>query len=282
MSSGRLPGPLLAFYILTAACGETRDPSPRAARPGDNAPPAGTSPMDRPHVVFTERSLVIDRLGVPVTPPVSTSSRPSPSTLESEDPSTITISPSGGLVALRAGRTRVRTLHGENSTLEVEVAVPTRIRVEPERHRVRPGGSVSLKLVDAETGETLPASAATWRSESPELVVVRGGVAYASDRIGTVRLTAEFAGAEALAEVEVASAAGLRVVPQQARLRRGDVALFRAFLASEEARGTWATSNARVLASVGGGFFQAKATGRTTACVVAAGERFCAPVEVTP
>jgi hypothetical protein len=145
--------------IATGAIGCQEPPRPQQAGQGErlaNAPAAGESAVDRPHVVFSRRSLVIARLGVPTVPPVSVPSRPSPETMRSDDPATVRIDESGALVGLRPGRTTIRTLHGEGSSLEVEVRAPQAIRVEPQRLVLEPERAGMLEVFDADSGEKLP------------------------------------------------------------------------------------------------------------------------------
>jgi hypothetical protein len=74
----------------------------------------------------------------------------------------------------------------------------------------------------------------------------------------------------------------VRLTPESARLRRGELALFRAVGSSGEVRAQWESKDAHVLAAVGGGFFQAMKRGNTSACAVVDSSRICAPVEVMP
>lgn len=75
----------------------------------------------REFVVFAQRVLRIETLGVPIEPPVTVGSLASATTMASDAPEVVTVTPDGRLLALKAGRTRVRGT-GTGSVLEVEVA----------------------------------------------------------------------------------------------------------------------------------------------------------------
>ena len=277
---------LVALLFFLSACS---DPSPGApSRPGDarrlNAPLPGESAVDRPHVVFSERSFVITKLGTPTRPPVSGASTPSSATLASDDPSIVLVDPSGQLVAVRNGRARVRALNGEGSVLQVEVKAAAAVRIDPPRLSVRPGESSRLRIVNEETGELLPAAAASWVSDSPTLVSVREGIVRAGQRPTTVRVMVRYGDAVATGVVAVRSELGehLAIDPPQGRLRVGEVRLFRAHAAGGGVGAEWASGDASVVAAIGQGLFQARSAGRTNVCASANAERVCSSVEVKP
>jgi len=251
-----------------------------------NAPAAGEAPVDRPHVVFNSRSLVIARLGVPVAPPVSVPSRPSPETIQSEDPTVVRVDPSGTVIGLRAGRTRVRTLHGEGSSLEVEVRAPRAIRLEPARLELEPERAAVFTLLDAESGERLPPEGAEWSSDAPRRASVLEGRVQAGSEPGPASVLVRFGEATAQAVVLVGVAAAgsgqaLSVNPPRARLRTGEVRAFLAYLPSGPVGAEWESGNPRVVAALRDGLFAARTAGRTSICAAAQGRRACANVEVT-
>ncbi len=249
-----------------------------------NAPAAGESPVDRPHVVFSQRSLVIARLGAPVAPPVSVPSRPSPETMSSDDPATVRIDASGTLVGLRPGRTTIRTLHGEGSSLEVEVRVPRAIRVEPQRLDLEPERAGTFAIFDAGSGERLPAEAAEWASDAPRRAAVMGGRVQAGSETGPASVSVRFGDAEGLALVLVGSTPrdSLSVSPARARLRAGEVRAFQAFSRAGPVGAQWTSSDTRVAAPLQAGLFHARSPGRVSICAAALGRRACSKVEVSP
>jgi hypothetical protein len=211
--------------------------------------------------------------------------------MRSDDPATVSVDASGALVAHRNGKARIETLHGEGSSLEVEVRAAASIAIVPAQLAIEPGRSAELGLVDAETGERLPASAAEWVSRTfirrPAASVRRasfGGKVQAGNEPGTVEVSARYSEAVAHAEVVVGSAARpkLSVSPPRARLRAGEVRAFQAFSSAGPVDASWESGNGRVLAPLRGGLFQARAAGRATACASYLQHRVCTTVEVTP
>ncbi len=277
--------PLVCFATGAIGC---QEPSrPQQAGQGQrlaNAPAAGESAVDRPHVVFSQRSLVIARLGVPTVPPVSVPSRPSPETMRSDDPATVRVHESGTLVGLRPGRTTIRTLHGEGSSLEVEVRAPRTIRVEPQRLDLEPERAGALDIFDADSGERLPPEAAQWVSDAPRRATVIGGRVQAGSEMGPASVSVRFGDAEGRALVLVRGAAGgsLSVNPARARLRAGEVRAFQAFNRSGPVSAEWTSSDRRVAAPLQAGLFHARSAGRANICATALGRRACSSVEVSP
>ena len=275
--------------VCIAACGLgcQGPPQPQQTWRGErlaNAPAIGDSPVDRPHVVFRRRSLVISRLGVPVAPPVSVPSRPSPETMRSDDPDTVRVEASGALVGLRPGRATIRTLHGEGSSLEVEVRAPRGIRVEPQQLRVEPERSAVLEVFDADTGERLPPEAAEWASDAPWRVTGAGGRVQAGNELGPASVSVRFGDAEgrALVVVRVAGREPLSVSPPKVRLTVGEVRMFQAFGRNGPVGAEWTSSDRRVAAPLRAGLFHARSPGRATICSAARGRRACSSVEVSP
>ncbi len=240
--------------------------------------------MDRPHVVFSRRSLVIQRLGVPVAPPVSVPSRPSPETMSSDDPATVRVEASGALVGLRPGRATIRTLHGEGSSLEVEVRAPRAIRVEPQQLRLEPDRSEALEVFDADSGERLPPEAAEWASDAPPRATVIRGRVQAGTEVGPASVSVRFGDAEgrALVLVGVAGHEPLSVSPARVRLRVGEVRAFQAFSRNGPVGAEWTSSDMRVAVPLQAGLFHARSAGRVSICATAQGRRACSSVEVSP
>jgi hypothetical protein len=74
----------------------------------------------------------------------------------------------------------------------------------------------------------------------------------------------------------------LAVSPPRARMKVGEVKAFQAFSADGPVEASWTSADARVLAPLRGGLFQARAAGRTTACAAAVGRKTCSEVGVSP
>ncbi|WP_242370777.1 hypothetical protein [Anaeromyxobacter sp. SG26] len=267
------------MVIVFAACGRSpRDEEAERAREL-SAPRVGEAWADRPHVVFTKQSLLITTLNVPVRLPATLPSRPSPDTIRVGDSSVVVVQDDGSVIALREGRTRIEAVSGK-STLDVEVLPAQAIDLSPGRARIERGGTLELQLTDVSSGKRLPASAATWITSSPERLVVRDGVAYATGVAGPVTVLARYGDAEAQAEIEVQKAVRLELNPADARMRPGDVRLFRLEGGNAGERVAWSSTAPRVLASAGQGLFQARKNGRARVCAAALEERVCAIVEV--
>lgn len=276
---------LLLACIVTGILGCEGPPQPP---PGQgmrlaNAPAAGESAVDRPHVVFSQRSLVIWRLGTPVSAPV-TSGRPSPETMQSDDPATVLVDASGALVGLRPGRTTIRTLHGEGSTLEVEVRAPRAIRIEPQRLRLEPEHAGTLEAFDAESGERLPPEAAEWATDAPRRATVSGGRVQAGSEPGAATISVRFGVAETRAIVLVGIAGGesLSVNPASVRLRVGEIRAFQAFSRAGPVGAEWTSTDSRVAVPLQAGLVHARLAGRVSICATAQGRRACSNVEVSP
>ena len=130
---------LIAFAMVT--CCEGGAPQPDAPR--ESPPPSGAQvaletrlrrareELDREFVVFSVPTLAIDRLGVPVPPPVTVGSRPGPGTLLSDAPDVVRIDWDGSLIAVREGAAHVRAV-GTGSSLAVTVR-PRRTVADSQR-----------------------------------------------------------------------------------------------------------------------------------------------------
>jgi hypothetical protein len=283
----RQVGPGTALLVLCALAGCDRDPAREARARLDeaaklNAPMPGAAGVDRPSVVFTDRALVIAELGVPVRPPVTAQSAASSATMASDDASVVKVDANGSLVGVRNGRTRVRS-RTSGSVLDVEVHAVSAIRVEPDVIAVQPGGSAPIRVLDAGSGEELPAAAVTWAVTPTNGVSIQGGIVYAPERSGRVAIRARYGGATADAAVEVGArkAGGLVIGPGRASIRLGQVRMFEARAgASPVASAEWTSSDPGVVVGMGGGMFFAKGPGKTQVCARALGDRGCAEVEV--
>lgn len=273
---------LVASLYLLSACGGGSDRESRLEGARRlNAPGPGESAMDRPHVVFSRRSLVIDRLGVPVDAPVSVGSTPSPATIRSDNPSVVEVTGAGHLLASRNGTARIETLHGEGAVLFVEVKTAEAIAIVPPHAELSLGASTALAVVDAVTGERLSPSVAEWRSSPPGVVFVRDGVVTAADRAGTARVMVRYGSGEAQADVVVRGYGGkLSLSPVKVRLRVGEVRAFQAFSDAGAVQARWSVRDGRVIVHLGQTLFRARSVGRTKVCASALGSEGCSDVEV--
>jgi hypothetical protein len=265
------------------ACGE-RPPDAqelltRAAE--RNAPLPGSARADRPFVAFSQREIFVSQIGAPVPLPVSPGSVVTPGSLRSEDPAIARVDPSGAVVGLRDGRTRIVAPDGD-VTLSVVVQGVSSLRIEPPLIAIRPGEASTLKLVDAPTGTVIPGHVATWRSLGPN-VTVRNGEVRAGPHVGAAQVTAVVRDLQAIAEVQVTVAdEPFAIMPAAARLQPGEVMLFRAHPTQTASTPAWRADDHRIMASLGQGLFQAIRAGRTRICAATDGRTACTTVEVAP
>jgi hypothetical protein len=272
---------LIVAVLASAAlaCGRRGAPPVASATP----PKFGDARIDRPFVVFNQRSFVIDHVGVPMRPPVSIGSRPSPETIASDDCSVVQVDATGALVGLRNGRVVVRSRGGEGSSLDVEVKAVSGIALSPPQLVLEPGGSSALIVTAADgSGEVGPA-AVTWGTSAPSVVSVLDGRIQAI-RPGSARIVATYGGATAAADIMVRAPAEapIRVEPSRARMRVGDVWVFQAIAGSQSVRAQWKVADARVLRPVQDGLVQARRRGRSQVCATVDERTVCSQVEVSP
>lgn len=270
-----------ALLVALAACQDPSRPQADASRLA-NAPAPGESSVDQPHAVFTASRLVIPRLGVPVSTPLTQTSTPSSATMRSEDPGIVSVTSDGKLLGMRPGTTRIVAAAG--AALEVEVRALDGIAAAPGRLTLEPGRSAQIELFDPATEDRLPAEDAEWTSDNPAVAAVRQGRVDAGDSAGSATIRARYAGFEVRAEVVVSPSGDLGLVlnPSQLKMRPGEVRQFQASTRSGPVPAAWDSRNPAVLALVQDGLFQAKAPGRATICASAQGRRACSKVEVTP
>ena len=190
-----------AWVPLTVALASCSG-APEGPAAGQSAEPA-SAPSDRPFVVFSQRRLVIDRLGVPFAPPVTVGSTASPETLRSDAPEIVEVDPSGALVGRRNGRALVRSSSEAGQVLEVEVRAASALAVSPPAARIPPGGTLQLKLLAGPDGEEFAGEAADWGSSRPEVAIVIAGRVEAGRKPGTATVTVSYGGQVATAQVVV-------------------------------------------------------------------------------
>jgi hypothetical protein len=272
---------VVLVVMFGLGCGDPRPGAPALDQRSPTAPEAGQSAVDAPHVVFTASRVVVDRLGVAVALPVSGPSRPSPSTLASDDPGIVHVDEAGRLVAARAGKTRVRAVGQPGTAIDVEVRPATGLAILPAKLVLEPGRTAALRLVDSATGEELDPIAAVWSSSAPQVLAVRDAVAHAAMAPGEVTVTARYGGLEASIPASVGGGR-LRLDPDRLRLRVGEARQLRAFAGSAAVTAQWGSRDARVVASGPLGLVLALAPGKTDVCAVVETHRACSAVEVTP
>lgn len=270
--------PLLAL-LFAGGCSPTGTQTGSAGS-ADGTDAAGSS---RPFVVFQGTRVTLDRLEVPTPPPVAAGSQAGPETMVSDDPTVVSVSPAGDLVAHRNGLTTIRTRHGEGSMLIVEVAEVAAIRLVPESLELRPGQEVRIQVVTAD-GKPVPPDGVQWGTSAPRRAHVLGGKVIAGGEPGVAKVLARVGGRVAEAEVVVREGTARRLVvaPPQARLRPGGVKLFQARGAFGPVAAAWRSSNEAVIAPMQGGLFLARAAGVAEVCAVALDSTRCARVEVRP
>lgn len=199
----RTPAALIAAG-LTACGGLSQSPT----EPQKAGPVAGEAAVDKPFVGFRQASLTIDRLEVPVAPPVTPGSGPSPATLASGAPDVVSIQADGSLVAHRNGRATIRALQG-GGTLTVDVFAVAGLRAEPPTLRVGTG-MAALPVLKA--GEAvIPADSASWYSNAPDVAMVEDGRIRAGPAKGIATLTAVYGGEK----VQVTVIVGSQVPPRK-------------------------------------------------------------------
>jgi hypothetical protein len=190
---------LLVGVLLLAGC---RQEGAAEAGPGQPAAPP------RAFVVFSEPSLVIDRVGATEAVPAAVGSTLSPQTLSSDDPSVVEVTASGSLHALKAGRTTVRSLASPGQSLDVEVRTTRDLVLVPNPLTLPPRGEGELALFDRTGGGLEDPARVRWFSSSPDVASVIDGRVKAGAGTGAATITAEVAGRAIQARVTVTRTPG--------------------------------------------------------------------------
>jgi hypothetical protein len=266
---------------LSLSCGGSREQPSERGRV--QIPPPGAAAADKPHVVFTDSKLYIDRLDERVGLPVTTPSRPSPATLENSSPEVITVTEDGGVVAHREGIATLRPKQDGAAALVVTVTTPSALEVRPNAVTLEGRGSTQLVVLDS-SGREVPRSAVRWKTSDVTGVVVSDGRVTAFGKAGTYEIHASVGGAQVSARVEVKEdpAAELTVKPDKKTVRVGQVFVLHAYRGQRAAIATWSSSNAKAVSSAGQGIFEAKRRGRAQVCAHVDGRETCSQVEVKP
>jgi hypothetical protein len=187
----------LVGILLLAGC---RQEGATEAVPGQPASPP------RPFVVFSEPSLVIERVGATEAVPAAVGSTLSQQTLSCDDPAVVEVTPSGALHALKAGRTTVRSLASPGQSLDVEVRATRDLVLVPNPLTLQPRGEGELALFDRTGGGLEDPARVRWFSSSPDVASVIDGRVKAGAATGVATITAEVAGRAIQARVTISRA----------------------------------------------------------------------------
>jgi hypothetical protein len=278
--SWRVSAAATMLAAVCVACGGQNEPStPHSSDDG-----AASGARAAPFVMFTQASVVVDRLDVPQPPPVAVGSTVSSRTVVSDDPSIVRVNEAGELVGVRNGRTTVRAAGDASASIEVEVRAAGSFQIDPPVLRLRPGERRVFALVDDDR-RALPAAAvtaATWTTSAPDVAIVVGGEAETRERLGASMVTATYAGRSARAQVLVEDAApvAFRVMPSKPRVRVGQPITFEAASARGPVQVHWAAAASDVVEQVGAATFVAVRAGKANVCGDAHGRSACTVVTV--
>ena len=261
---------LVALSLLAACDSRTRQ---------DSTPTPEPAP-DR-FVVFSQPALVIDRLGVPVSPPVTVGSTPAPDTLASDSPDVVSVETSGALVAHRNGDATVRAQRG-GETLRVEVRAASQVTLVPAEIDLRPGDEVQLALVPAGGAEPVAADAVQWYTDAPSVAMVRAGRVEAGTEPGVATITAVYGSLSTKARVTVSVSRGPAIAVEPARpvLRVGGAVTFSARAGAGPVDVRWSVKPGTVLKQSGQATFVARAPGSAEVCASSRLRSSCTRVTV--
>lgn len=240
------------------------------------------APSERPFVVFLDRSLFIGRLEMPVAPPVTVGSSPSPATISSDAADIVSIDPSGRLVAHRSGSTVIRAAE-TGSILQVEVRDAEAFRATPQKLELAHGGEASVRIATRD-GTAVPPLAMTWATSAPDVATVSNGVVRAGTRPGTAHIVAQYRDVQITIPVQAALASipAFSVRPEKASVRIGETLSFQALSRAGPIVAKWTTSNPRVATHLGDSVFRGAMRGEALVCATSATRRSCTEVEVKP
>ena len=261
----------LMISLLCISCGDTsRNASqpemPRSERQG--------------FLAFTAKHLYIDKLETPVAAPVAVGSNSSPATIESDAPDIVTVDRRGYLVAHRNGNAFVHARGDSSRGFTVEVRSINGLWVTPGVAELKVGEAIPVKIA-ANDGSLINPEAVTWATSNPSVAMVDRGRIEAGKHAGRARLAATYSGLTAQVLVTV-SAPGSNAPSFRTAPRRLPVGSIQRYELTEPPPpgATWSTKNSRILASLGNGFFWAKAIGESSACVEFGTNHACTRVEV--
>jgi hypothetical protein len=190
--------------MVLLACGKEQTTSPGAH--------STASADEVPFVMFTERSVVIERLGTTIPAPAAVGSTVSPRTLSSSDPSVVEVTPAGELRARALGRATIRATGNPAQALEVEVREQA---VEPPRKALveAPRGPLTLRppSADLRVGQVVVFEAEVgghrvqpdWHLVGPALLRQTAPGAFVAIGLGKTKTCASAARQSVCAEVAV-------------------------------------------------------------------------------
>jgi hypothetical protein len=213
--------------------------------------------------------------------PVAVGSIASPATIESDAPEIVSVNDTGHFVAHRNGNAFVHARGNRSNGFTVEVRSITGLWVTPGVAELKTGEALPLKII-ANDGSLVNPEAMSWATSDPSVAMVDRGRVEAGKHSGRARLVATYGGVTARVLVTVSDRSSkslsFRVAP--GKLPVGSIKRYE--LSEPPPPGaTWSTKNARVLVSLGDGFFWARALGDSSACVEFGTNHACTRVEVT-
>ncbi len=210
----------------------------------------------------------------------------------SSDPSTLRISESGELNALRPGSARIRATLGECSA-EVQYLVTrvdvTSVRIVPSIGALSVGEEARLQAQGFDRlGAPLADRVVSWRSSDPKVVIVSSDGVIRGIGDGRARVSASIGAGLAAVDVRVTPAvvAGVRIEPAAATIRVGETVLLRASV--QGSRGNtlpgvgveWLSSDPQVAAVSADGVVQGLRFGTVRIAASAGGRRATVAIEV--
>jgi hypothetical protein len=267
---------LLALVAILAACGDRTTVNEPTSTVAENA--ASQSQQLGRFVAFREQSIVIDRLEAPVAPPIAVGSTLAADLLYSSAPETVSVDPTGFLIAHRAGTAEIRSPGG--GYLRLEVHPVTSIRVLPDRLTMKPGATATVRILGDDG--TIDERQITSETTDPAIASLRGNIVSSGLVPGIATLTVKSGGAVATFVVEVLPGrTDLALAIPSKSLTVGSVERIE-IRPSAEVAVDWTTTDAAVLKHLRDGVFYAAAPGKVRVCANTAGSRACDEVKVIP
>ena len=240
----------------------------------DQPGPVLTGSPEHRFVAFRRHSMWIDRLDVPIAPPLAAGSSPSRELVRSESPDVVEVDANGWLIGRSNGRTTVWSTSG--SKLDVTVASAHRLAFDPPIVRASPGDVVPLRLVA--NGAPVPFETARWSMSDPRVAAIDATGLHANGA-GQATIRAEYGSGSVDVAVSVAGPdAPVVLLARRTKLLPGQTEEIRT---PSGGSGSWTTSDPKVLQSLGEGVYFARQPGKVRACVQEAGRFGCIEIEVS-
>ena len=273
----RTYGLLTLLTVAALACGRERPGS------GDPVAEGAAQPTDRPFVVFSTRSLTIDRVGTTVAVPAIVGSTVSPAMLESTAPDVVVVTEAGNLWAVGEGHATLRVRDHSGQRIEVEVRSVESLAIIPEILELAPGDEVQLALVSGDRAIPLDARRASWASSAPPTAIAIEGRIQAGATPGLSIITAEVGGLAARASVFVKASQPLKisVQPDKPNVRVGEIVTFGLSPLGQAQMDRWSAKAAGILHQTGPSSFVGLAAGKTAVCAETTAKTACTVVTVS-